>query len=266
MQTRREIIRGGLGLAGIIAAGEAPAAVVKSMLSARKEIAAGSGDEPLSAKSYVQDGLVAMWDGIENAGWGVHDPNATVWKDLVGGIGDLSIDKTKWTECGVDFDGFALSKDIQPTFSALTIETSVDSFSQIINGTGIYVGGFVGWPNQSGTGNVSVGFWGDSIQSSSAYSKSNRLDSNEVPMHNISAVFTSATKTIYNDGEYKSMNGYGVSQPSGRFSIMGYYSISGNIVYIGKANVRNVRLYSSALTADEIAANYAVDKARFNLP
>jgi hypothetical protein len=27
-----------------------------------------------------------------------------------------------------------------------------------------------------------------------------------------------------------------------------------------------VRLYSRALTADEIAANYAVDKARFNLP
>ena len=28
---------------------------------------AGGG---LSTRSYVQDGLVAMWDGIENAGWG----------------------------------------------------------------------------------------------------------------------------------------------------------------------------------------------------
>ena len=34
-----------------------------------------------TAKDYVQDGLIAMWDGVENAGWGVHDPNATVWKD-----------------------------------------------------------------------------------------------------------------------------------------------------------------------------------------
>ena len=35
---------------------------------------------------YVQDGLVAHWDGIENAGAGVaHDPAATTWKDLVGG-------------------------------------------------------------------------------------------------------------------------------------------------------------------------------------
>jgi hypothetical protein len=36
-----------------------------------------------TAKSYVQDGLVAMWDGEWNAGRGTHDPNATVWKDLV---------------------------------------------------------------------------------------------------------------------------------------------------------------------------------------
>ena len=28
----------------------------------------------------------------------------------------------------------------------------------------------------------------------------------------------------------------------------------------------NIRIYSRVLTADEIAANYAIDKARFNLP
>lgn len=38
----------------------------------------------ISAKSYIQDGLIAMWDGIENAGWGIHNPNATILKDLVG--------------------------------------------------------------------------------------------------------------------------------------------------------------------------------------
>jgi len=39
-----------------------------------------------TARDYVQNGLVAMWDGIENAGWGVHDDGATAWVDLVGGI------------------------------------------------------------------------------------------------------------------------------------------------------------------------------------
>lgn len=37
----------------------------------------------LTTKSYVQNGLLAMWDGIENAGFGVHDPDATYWVDLV---------------------------------------------------------------------------------------------------------------------------------------------------------------------------------------
>ena len=45
----------------------------------------------ITAKSYVQDGLIAMWDGIENAGWGVHDMNATMWKDLTGNGRDLPL-------------------------------------------------------------------------------------------------------------------------------------------------------------------------------
>lgn len=33
---------------------------------------------------YVQDGLLAMWDGEHNAGYGVHGATATVWEDLSG--------------------------------------------------------------------------------------------------------------------------------------------------------------------------------------
>jgi hypothetical protein len=57
-----------------------------------------------SAKSYIQDGLIAMWDGIENVGYGVHDENATVWKDLVGNsdiyfeLSQLPKSKLQWTE------------------------------------------------------------------------------------------------------------------------------------------------------------------------
>ena len=32
-----------------------------------------------TARDYVQTGLIAMWDGIENAGGGVHDASATRW-------------------------------------------------------------------------------------------------------------------------------------------------------------------------------------------
>lgn len=38
------------------------------------------------ASEYIQEGLIAMWDGIENAGWGVHDENATTWTDCISGL------------------------------------------------------------------------------------------------------------------------------------------------------------------------------------
>ena len=36
------------------------------------------------SRSYVPGGLVGFWDGIDNAGTGVHNPAASVWKDLSG--------------------------------------------------------------------------------------------------------------------------------------------------------------------------------------
>lgn len=48
-----------------------------------------------TAKNYVQDGLVAMWDGIENAGWKTHRSNLPV--DLIGGIGNFSLARASAT-------------------------------------------------------------------------------------------------------------------------------------------------------------------------
>ena len=38
----------------------------------------------LTAHSYVQKGLVACWDGIDNAGTGTHSSETRTWKDLTG--------------------------------------------------------------------------------------------------------------------------------------------------------------------------------------
>ena len=43
-------------------------------------------DGVIPASAYVQDGLIAHWDGIENGGTGLHvDVSENGWKDLVGG-------------------------------------------------------------------------------------------------------------------------------------------------------------------------------------
>ncbi len=43
------------------------------------------GVNAASTADYVQDGLIANWDAIDNAGTGTHNPSATTWKNLVQG-------------------------------------------------------------------------------------------------------------------------------------------------------------------------------------
>ena len=47
-----------------------------------------------TSKSYVQDGLIAQWDGIDNVlldGVRLHDANAEVWSDLTGNGNDFAV-------------------------------------------------------------------------------------------------------------------------------------------------------------------------------
>ena len=54
-------------------------------IAARQSFLTGrAGPSTPTARDYVQDGLVAMWDGIENVGFGQHDESATEWKNLAG--------------------------------------------------------------------------------------------------------------------------------------------------------------------------------------
>ena len=75
--------RAAIAVASALAA-FAAAALPLGLRMAQQAAIAANAAKP-TARSYVQDGLVAMWDGIENAGWGVHDNNATNWVDLVNG-------------------------------------------------------------------------------------------------------------------------------------------------------------------------------------
>ena len=65
MTTRRDIIKGGAGLAAILATGKAPAYLVRSMLAARNGIIRGGGEEPPSPEPH---GSKVEW--LESTGSG----------------------------------------------------------------------------------------------------------------------------------------------------------------------------------------------------
>ena len=46
--------------------------------------------------AYVQEGLIAQWDAIDNVGTGVHDPAATAWKDLKGNYDLTLMNNAAW--------------------------------------------------------------------------------------------------------------------------------------------------------------------------
>ena len=57
--------------------------VVRAVFAAALIAGYGSARADVPASAYVQNGLVALFDGIDNVGTGTHDSNATAWKSLV---------------------------------------------------------------------------------------------------------------------------------------------------------------------------------------
>ena len=65
-----------------------------------------------AASAYVQRGLVAQYDGIDNAGTGAHDASATTWKNLAG---DSSLDGTCASQLSWNgSNGWTVSGDCKP--------------------------------------------------------------------------------------------------------------------------------------------------------
>ena len=224
---------------------------------------------PPTARDYIQDGLVAMWDGIENAGWGTHDPNATVWKDLTGNGYDLPL-STATLE--VLSNGVRRKSTVTHSTASkvrwintpsrtleicVTAPSSIPGVSQVLLAT-----------TSVGSGTVvpclvkkSVGYfeWSQQWNSSKIIFKSN---------------ITLTLSSSYNYGN--TANGYvnGEVQAANNTDTWGF--TADTISVLGDPRdtnyapfeycAHNVRVYSRALTAEEIAYNNNIDKRRFNLP
>ena len=221
-----------------------------------------AGKRKQTAKDYVQSGLIAMWDGIENAGWGVHDANATVWKDLTGnGYDFVKIGAiTRWAEDAAVFDG---SNNNGPEGwnidGILTLEvvgiselSSFFAFSLHTSGTqprkmfSILPAGNRGFQFADSAPSMFKDWSSARWSVAATWSNSDKQDAQ------------------YYNGQFAPSNsgtsGWSVPRNS---AILGRHS---NDQYKYKGELCCIRAYSRALAADEIAANYAVDKARFGLP
>jgi hypothetical protein len=99
-------------------------ALVVGMVAVAASAVISARGEGVNAFSYIQKGLVACYDGIENAGAGVHDPNATTWVDLTGNSNDGTVGSgITWAANGwVNTSASAVAKPILvgPSLAATT--------------------------------------------------------------------------------------------------------------------------------------------------
>lgn len=210
-----------------------------------------------SAKSYIQDGLVAMWDGIENAGWGVHDASATVWKDLVGDYDFMLNNAATINPDSIYCDGTQAAGNTGRVINLpiVTMEIACRYLDSSSN-TALFMTGAVesSWYREVfGISDSNRQFLfanrGIGYKDTFSHSWSFNLDNLNWHKDGIAQSPPLEVRTLDADAG----RGY-----------IGRVGGTGNVAC--ECSVYGVRLYSRALTAAEVAYNYSIDKARFNLP
>lgn len=239
-----------------------------------------------SAKGYIQDGLVAMWDGIENVGWGQHSDSAATWVDLKGTTNYNFIlqNSYTWASNGLitspTYDMVAETTSSIPYATNLTTEivfetyafpTTASRISFFKLGEALPFGNYH-WAMRSlmftnnGTGKIGWMFKTHSILSNTGYSNPPL----NTPM-SISTVYAvpsgsddnkrkqNPTRVLF-DGVAKSP-----SWASDGAAISGEMWISNNSANGFYGKVYAIRVYNRQLSNDEIGQNYAIDKQRFGI-
>ena len=232
---------------------------VKSMLGS-DGIEFNSDEWMPTAADYVQEGLVAMWDGIENIGYGQHDDDATTWVDLTGNGYNLPCAAGSVYENAVRYSSsYQVTYDSSPIDGhAMTLQAVIDRSETTGNfcilGFGyaslrVFVGGMTSYGCRFGGRNYS---WGriDGIRNSITMARGESI----------------LYFDLY-DGEkfvttLNAFPGEGADVEQPKLNINGENAY-GNYRNVFSANC--IRLYNRELTEKEIKYNYLIDKMRFGL-
>ena len=239
---------------------------IASSVGARHVLSSCKEETFYTAADYVQDGLIALWDGIENIGYGLHDDAPEYWVDITGGGADwllrdhhadtpfgigvdyvqiltgvsyngrghcspswASPDEIKILEMVLDESEYDSSQS--STMQLLALGVSNGNFMQRIQLQGLTVASLYG---QLTSFNLTGGHDAFSLE----FGSSVILNGTAIPL----------SKSFFAQYTYYPpvLGGYAIGVPVG-------------------IKIKCMRLYGRSLTDKERLYNYAVDKARFGL-
>lgn len=223
---------------------------------------------------YVTDSLVAQWDGIWNAGPGVHDASATTWVDLSHNHYDLTVNISAqhyWTEDSLKVTHSATVG----AYRAVEIADPICTIEAVFRNTRISTGATVAYFSPSRSISIDNRTSGNGYRYTLCYNRpcgvgaANTYDPANyasVRMY-LAGTFASGTdKTLaaaYINGANVGTHAgtWGINTAAYPVVVGGRSSWNGSTGYICC-----IRLHSRSLTAAELDANYAIDKMRFGLP
>ena len=217
---------------------------------------------------YVTDGLVAQYDGEWNAGGGVHDAAAKTWKDLSGNGNDCTLSQwATWTDNGIVCDGshyaaMAPSAGIEDTwYCEIVYDRVLTTYGYFCYFTTHSIG------SSQNSSPFQISFKGSAVMlNNGSVIKDGAYVSSyydNIPLKASMSVDFFNVKLRINNVDQLASSGYENWSQTTIGEIGGRAARTSNVY---KGTINSIRLYSRAPTAEEIAANYAIDKERFKLP
>ena len=219
---------------------------------------------------YVQDGLVACWDGYENGGRYQHETSSTEWVDVVGGRVLTLTDGESFDGCEVTLvAGAHYTEDA--LFDApgdVTIEVNGRPVSPTSPHNMVIVGipnfAELSWDARNGGMSIkrvdSAGATQNHyISYDSGYSSASAIANSGVSQTYTALIGVNSSAVYVNGQSRAQTNGldWKGNARSSDFRLQVGSPSSGEVI-------RSIRIYNRKLTADEIAANHAVDVKRFD--
>ena len=239
-----------------------------ALAAASPNLASAGNGETYTSASYVQDGLIAQWDGIDNAGTGTHNPLSAVWKDLKGSC-DMTLLNNG--ESWVNGQALYVNGAGAAGSTAAPRYTTIEVVYKMAGGACLFVSGLK-WGNTDWYISRIVAFSGGTRAIFTNAHEGQTIyipDANGDVVHSLSAIYESNNSDVVISA---SMDGYVRTQNTVQTS---WYDATG-VVMVGdrKTDARSepwageiyaIRLYDRALSVGELAENQKVDAARFGV-
>lgn len=239
---------------------------------------------PLTTLDYVQDGLVAHWDGIENAGRRVHSHTPVNWKDLTGNGYDgiiganvvvmdncMSFNGVKGEANAVKVGKVTFGSPEFVTFETVFIkdhDAEVSVYNEAVFGQ---TEGKTPGVSLFVKGKLDVQYRPVGLAADVSFIHMG-FGSSPFRLRQLTAVsflYGVDSIALYMNGERvaaRTNDGTAIDMTSTNYNFYIGGDAFGPEEYSLQGRVFGLRIYNRALTEAEIAHNYAVDKERFKLP